>query len=328
MIRRNFTLYSLAGLLALGAAAPALLAQSASPGTPPMAHASPALIPPPPQCPVEFFRILLSMDPTERRQALKNRSPESQKKIMAKVREYQKLSPEERDLRLRATELRWYLVPLMSASANDRPAQLAQIPDELRQLVSDRLQVWDTLPPEAQKRLLQPLLDALSKPSVDPGPQQADPQTRTVSARPEDLEAGVRDWRNMSEGDRREIVSRFNEFFSLTPAEQAKTLGALSEPEQRQIERTLEEFAKLSPPQRAVCIRSFQKFAQMGGAERQQFLKNAERWNQMSPSERQVWKDLVYNLKHQPPLPPGLNSPPLPPRVHPPAPLNVATNGN
>lgn len=320
-------LLTLVGVLGLGL--PTLLAQASAPPVSADVHSPPALIPPLPQCPIEFFRNLLSMDPSERRRALRNRTPESQRKIMAKVREYQQLSPEARELRLRATELRWYLLPLMRASTNDRPAQLAQIPSEpLRQLVADRLKIWDGLPPDAQKRLLQPILDALSKPPVDPLAPKAAPGLRFASERSADLQSGVRDWRNMSEAGREEIVSRFKEFFNLTPAEQAKTLNTLSGPEQRQIERTLRTFGTLSPRQRAVCIRSFQKFADMSVAERQEFLKNAERWNQMTPSERQAWKDLVYNLQRQPPLPPGLNSPPLPPRLHPPFPRTVATNGN
>ena len=69
------------------------------------------------------------MNAAERKQALTNRSPEGQKLILAKVREYESLPPDERELRLRVTELRWYLLPLMTAPATNRPAQLAMIPE-------------------------------------------------------------------------------------------------------------------------------------------------------------------------------------------------------
>jgi hypothetical protein len=59
--------------------------------------------------PISFFRELLAMNAAERRQALTNRSPEGQKQILADVREYESLPPDERELRLRVTELRWYL---------------------------------------------------------------------------------------------------------------------------------------------------------------------------------------------------------------------------
>src|SRR5437867_7242836 len=117
-----------------------------------------ALTPPaPPQTksPVDTFRELLAMNTAaERRDFLTNRSPESRELILAKVREYQSLSPDQRELRLRATELRWYLLPLMRASRTNRAEQLAAIPVEARKLVEDRLQLWDMLPPDLQKELL------------------------------------------------------------------------------------------------------------------------------------------------------------------------------
>ena len=106
------------------------------------------------QSPISFFRELLAMNPAERKQALTNRSPEVRSSILAKVREYESLKPDERELRLRVTELRWYLRPLMTAPATNRAAQLAMIPGRNRKLVEDRLREWDKLPPEVQKELL------------------------------------------------------------------------------------------------------------------------------------------------------------------------------
>src|SRR4051812_21202999 len=72
----------------------------------------PPLPPPPPlKSPVDLFRELLGLSLTERRQFLSNRAPIIQKRLLAKVREYESLKPDERELRLRATELRWYLLP-------------------------------------------------------------------------------------------------------------------------------------------------------------------------------------------------------------------------
>ena len=69
------------------------------------------------QSPVDFFRQLLAMTPAERVASLTNRPPEARARILAKVREYQALGPDERELRLRATELRWYLTPLLRTAA-------------------------------------------------------------------------------------------------------------------------------------------------------------------------------------------------------------------
>src|SRR5262249_48638464 len=99
-------------------------------------------VPTKPKSPVDIFRELLAMSPVERRRALTNRPPEVQKRILAKVLEYESLKPEEREVRLRATELQWYLVPLMSTSPTNRAAQLARVPVELQKLVESRLAYW------------------------------------------------------------------------------------------------------------------------------------------------------------------------------------------
>jgi hypothetical protein len=138
------------------------------------------------------------------------------------------------------------------------------------------------------------------------------------------LEKGIQQWGAMAVDQRRSTLNRFNQFFQLTTQEKEKALQMLSEPERRQIEKTLEAFGKLPPAQRAHCIRSFDKFASLSLEERQQFLKNAERWKLMSPGERQGWRQLVSRLP--PPLP--RRPPPLPPSLarSRPAPT-VVTNG-
>jgi len=98
---------------------------------------------PPVTSPVDFFRELLGMPPGDREVALSNRPPEVRSRLLAKVREYEALSPEERELRLRATELRWFLVPLMRQGPGQRPPLETSVPAHLRQAISDRLALWD-----------------------------------------------------------------------------------------------------------------------------------------------------------------------------------------
>src|SRR5216684_3905385 len=143
-------------VLALGVCLCIPICAQESPGsaTAAKAVAPPLLEPPVPKPPVELFRNLLSMTPAERRDFLAKRSPEAQKLILAKIREYEALKPEARELRLRVTELRWYLLPLLSTSATNRTAQLNAVPSELRQLVEDRLREWDKLSVKVQKELL------------------------------------------------------------------------------------------------------------------------------------------------------------------------------
>ena len=286
-------------------------------------------IPPPPvaRSPVDFFRELLAMDPIERRRALKDRPPDIQKAILAKIREYESMKPDQSKLRLLATELRWYLLPRMSQPATNREPQLASVPDHIRPLLKERLREWDLLPPQRQTELLtnEPAIRFLS------GIESTNLST-IPPAQLEKLQKGLDEWQHLSLEQRQVIVERFNHFFDLKTEEKDKALRTLSEPERRQIERTLKNFGALTPAQRVQCIRSFETFATMAAEERQQFLKNADRWKLMSPSQRHEWVQLVSTLSMQPPMPPRISPLPLPPPP-PKKPASrsttvVTTNGN
>lgn len=267
-----------------------------------------SLTPPLPmlRSPVESFRVLLALPTTERKQYLTNRTVDVQKRLVEKVREYQALTPEERELRLTATELRWYLVPLMSAPATNRPAQLALIPAGPRELVATRLEQWDQLTPPVQQQLLTNQQTAGYFVSGESGSPLPVPPSEQI---------------------RRKLQGRFNRLLELTAGEKDKVLRSLSEAERQQMEKTLAAYDKLSPGQRQQCLRSFTQFATMSPAERQEFLKNAERWSQMSPAERQAWRELVSTAPIKPSLPISKpRTPPLPRLPNRPAP-SVVTNG-
>ena len=265
--------------------------------------------------PVDLFRTLLVMTPIERRDFLTNRPPEVQKSILAKVHEYETLPPEQRLLRLRVTELRWYLLPLLSTPATNRVAQLRVIPsDEVRSLVEDRLSQWDKLSSDVQKRVLDN--ESTLRFQFELAGIRPDQRAKAVADIPEaaraQFEAGIQRWRALPLEQRQEIVKHFGEFFGLTRTEQEKTLRNLSPAERLQIEKTLQTFEGLTPDQRARCLRAFQKFVSFTPEERLQFLKSAEQWKVMTPTERESWRNLVSSLSHGPPLPPGLVAPPVP----------------
>jgi hypothetical protein len=270
--------------------------------------------------PVNLFRQLLAMRPAERGIFLTNRPPEIRKRILAKVDEYEALDPNTRELRLRSTELRWYLMPLLRESPATRAARLAQVPDDIRELVKDRLNEWTILPPPLQQEFLKNERTLRYFDSVD----VSNSPPENVGHRPGD---GGQAHRNaLSETRSRQMTADFNQFFELTPVEKQKVLGTLSTAEQQQMEQTLQAFKKLPPGQREECIRSFAKFAGLSTADRAEFLKNAQRWSQMSPAERQAWCDLVANVPEWPPLPPGFITPPPPPPLPPGFHPMVATN--
>ena len=254
--------------------------------------------------PVDFFRQLLAMSPEAQEKALASRPPAARERIVAKLAEYEALGPDERELRLRATELHWWLMPMLRAPADERAARLAQVPANLRGLVEPRLMQWSILPPPLQDEILSNENALHYFAAVEP----ANPPAATA--------------------EQQRIAGQFNQFFELTPEEKEQTLNTLSEAERAQMQATLKSFEKLPPQQRLTCVRNYAKFAGMGAAERAEFLKNAESWSKMSPSERQAWRDLVRTIPIWPPMPtddPQPPAPPLPPGVPSPG---VATNSN
>jgi len=292
------------------------------------AATNPPALPPVPQAsaPVEIFRTLLALPPAERKAYLAARPPETQQRILAKLREYESLKPDQRELRLRATELRWFLLPLLSAAATNRPAELAALPESIRQSVADRLREWDRLPAAAQQELLEneATLDYFTQLQTGTEEQKQAIRQNLSPARREKLEAGIAGWQTLPPPQQEKLLARFSQFFDLTAAERAKALHVFSESERQQMEKTLARFAKLPKEQREQCVQSFAQFTALSLEERQQFLKNADRWKLMPPEERQHWREIVQKVPPRPPLPPDFAPrPPLPPR---PASTTASTN--
>jgi len=304
------------GLALLNVAALNVTAQdssSASPKGQPPEHSPPeassSVIAPNPS-PVAFFRHLLAMSPKQREDYLTNRPPQMRARILAKVHEYESLSPDDRELRLRATELRWYLMPLLQTSPVNRDAGLARVPADLREIVKSRLGEWDILPPTLKEEFLE------------------NEQTRYYFARIQPPANSVA--AQQLAAQRQRISGQFQEFLELTPEEKQQILDTLSADERAQMQKTLESFGKLAPEQQTLCVQNYAKFAGMSTAERVEFLRNAERWSQMSPAERQTWRDLVANVPDWPPAPALIYPPGIAPPTSPGTPANsrssVATN--
>ncbi len=270
--------------------APAKLISAPTNGLPPFAGR---------KSPVDFFRQLLAMTPDERDVFLTNRPPEIRQRILAKVGEYEAMNPNDRELRLRATELRWYLMPLLRDSPTNRAARLAQIPDDVRELVQARLEEWSILPPTLQEEFLENehILRYFAHMDVSNSPSE------NFGREPNEAERAH--WNELSEPEQRQVAAGFNHFFELTPDEKQAALNTLSETERSQMEKTLLAFDKMPPSQREECVNAFAKFASMTPPEKAEFLKNAQRWSALSPAERQAWRDLVVNVPQWPPLPVG-----------------------
>jgi Protein of unknown function (DUF3106) len=247
--------------------------------------------------PVAVFRELLNMEPAERTKALANRSEETRKRILAKIREYQSLKPDERKLRLKVTELGYYLRPLMQTPGTNRAAQLGGIPEGYRELVQVRLEKWDGLSPETQKRLL--LNDAAIRAMTELTNAVS---TNVTRLRWVMLKHTINNWNQLPPRVREELTNKFDDFFQLKPTEIQRAAKILSPEERAQISATLQKFGNLTANQRAQCIQSFGKLAAMSDSQRQLFFQNAERWEMMTPRERDEWRKLVETAPSLPPV--------------------------
>jgi hypothetical protein len=283
---------------------------------------------PPVKSPVDIFRELLDLSTAERAHRLTNYSETARARLLEKVSYYQALSPEEREVRLLATELRWWLMPLMQQAEPERTKGLQLVPERLRKLVAGRLEMWAMVPPQLQQEMLdnEGIAQKFAQFQGSTASQQAAALQALSEADRKMLQAGLERWSAMSAEQRRLTCEQFGRYFELSPRERQKILGTLSEAERRQMEQTLASFANLPPKKRQACVRSFEKFASMSVAERKQFLQNAQRWEKMSQTERDTWRNLVSRVPEFPPLPPGFGAPPMPPSLRPGSPASPATN--
>jgi len=243
--------------------------------------------------PVELFRMLLATNAGGREAWLAAKPPASRANIEAKLREYEAMLPEQRDQKLRASQLSWYLPPLMKMPATNRAAVLAVIPEEDRKVVEMRLGQLIILPPPILNQLItnQSLLRMF-----DAGPMSGSNVLTQVSA----------DQRRLAE----QVYPVWKRLLELPPSDRAKPLAKLTSADRANMEMALNKIGKLSPEERAQAYAGFKKFAELSASEREAFLNSAQRWRAMSEREREVWRNMTAILQRPAS---GVPIPPLPP---------------
>jgi hypothetical protein len=280
---RKYQMLLIVGCLVMSATA--TFAQAGPAAKPPMPPMSPS--------PVEMFRMLMFTNAAGREQFLASKSPAARAIIEAKLREYEEMTLQQREERLRSLQLGWYALQLMGLKPADRAAQLANLPETDRTNVLRRLGRVDILPPLLKQEIL--TNDLVKRALVQGNPDASRNVVREMSE--EERKREVR---------KQELLGHFKEFFYLRPAEQNKTLSRLTVTEREKMEKTLSTFGSLSKADREQAIEGFKKFADLSDTERAEFLKTAGRWQTMSEKDRQLWRAIVTSLeraKSNPPRP-------------------------
>ncbi len=286
-----------------------------APTTP--AAASPAVpsVPPDSASPSAVFRKLLHATPAERNAWLEVRPPQIRELVTAKLGEFSRLTPIERELRLEVAELEFFLTPLLRAAPEDRSRLLARIPMQKRSLIDLRLKVWDSLGPDARKELLesqQSLAYFVRSERVD-----SQRLTDTLGTVPPpvraEVEAQFARWAALQPEERARKTALFERFYDLSSAERARTLRQLSDDERQRMKEAMAQLDALEPQEREHCLQAARQFAALSTAERAEFMANAARWKAMKPTEQAAWKALVDHLDlavlNRPPIPPSISLP-------------------
>ena len=277
----------------------------AQPASPPESRPVPPT-PPIRKAPTEVFRELLTAGPVDREKILSARSPAARQLIEVKLREFEVLPAEHRELRLQVAELQYFLFQLVQAPTNQQADILAQSPQGIRPLLEDRWQSWVQLAPDRQRELL----ESQKSLSWFVRGQANDPRAVTnllaqipASQRTE-IEAQLVRWRALTPEERTRKTADFQRFFELSERERAKVLGTVSLEERQEMEATLARFANLPPEQRERAVRGFRRFLALTAPERAEFLQSIARWQLMTPTERATWRQMVSLITAPPPLPP------------------------
>jgi hypothetical protein len=170
--------------------------------------------------PVELFRQLLAMKPVEREKFLADRPADKRTGLLEKIQEYEAMKPEERELSLGATELQSYLEQFVNTAPTNRAAQLAAVPEPYRKIISDRLNVWDILPPDLQKDVL--AHEATKRYFLGAGPDTLTNDTWKILPPP--LQDEVSRLSKVPPEQRRQSFAAAEQFFGLSDEEKQKVL--------------------------------------------------------------------------------------------------------
>jgi hypothetical protein len=283
---------------------------SATPGVaqPPAGRAT-ALLPPLSPSPIDLFRRLLATNETGRAQFTAGKAEPMKQYIESRIREFEIMPVNQRDAKLQALELRWYMPQVMKLKPADRASRLETVPEPMRSIIRQRLLLWDILPPQLQQEVLdnETAIKFFERPEQAAGSEGA-LGAMSVGQR-SDLEKRYREWMALSDVKRREIIGRFDEFVGMPEAAKSNALTRLTNTDYAQMQQTLSQFNNLSKEQRVQAMQGFRKFAELSPAERAAFLKTADRWRTMSEKDRDLWRNVVSRAQaartNAPPPMPG-----------------------
>ena len=236
--------------------------------------AGPPPLPTPPS-PIVSFRELLNMTPPARAAELEKKSPKNRAIIEDRLKEFEALPKDQREVRLKLMELRWQLMSLIRQSPTNRASAIKLIPEQDRLLVNERLRYWDQLEPEVQTAVLEN--EMMLSYIISGQAANTTELTNRIETLPPNLRsnllATMERWRQMTPQEQQTIYQNFRSVFDLDERQRQKvisqnSLDRSSATEQEKIALLLKSFENLPPDQRERWMNSLQKFTSMSMEER------------------------------------------------------------
>jgi hypothetical protein len=257
----------------------------------------------------DLWRRVLAMDDAQREAFISSKPAASQAFLRSKVQEFLVLPPEKREMRLRALELRAYMLPLMRLPAPARAQQIEQLPSDKRSDVKKRLLTWDIMPPQLQKDVLEN--EAAIRLVMESGNRNASREellAAVAPARRAEMETNLIRWNEISPAQQDQMVSNFERYFGQPLEERGKALRTLNEGDLAIITPTLNKLERMPDGERDRVLDGIRKFKSLPPAAQKDFVRAAAKWQAMTDKDRQLWRQLVTTIhaRSGPPMPPPI----------------------
>jgi hypothetical protein len=253
--------------------------------------------------PVEKFRLLLEASSSELKAELDAYPEETRSKISVKIAEYRKLSVENRRQKLTATELRWYLPPLLNVDQDTRDFHLKKLEPGLAEVIHQRLMTWDSLPEDLKSSSSKSslIIGHLSKaPSLNP-PLPTPSASGTVASAPKLPKVpGTSVSVNAAAPVSQERLQRLKAYFEMNQEAKNATLKDASLMSDSIFMSRLNWLETMPDQLRERVLSHLIRFQELSAEEKKDFGRSIKTWNRLPQPEKEALRNLV---KKTPPFP-------------------------
>lgn len=251
--------------------------------------------------PVAQFRDLLSYSEDQQRAFVIKQAPEIQSILSSKLDEYRNLPSAQREFKLVATELHFYLDPVLKSHENIDRTLFSQAPSHVQHYLNMAVEFWNGLSIPHRDLLLskKAAVSYLISLSYKSGESQSYDPSKS-------------EWDGLYS-------------FLLMPSDQQKAfLDSVDVNPSGTINKILTAFENLDEEERKRCAHAFVCYLSFPPQLKKQLNDGLHSWAEKPPIERSLWREIAEKYpKITPiPLPPGMEVSPTAPLTYPPFPVD------